>query len=65
MKYYKFLTADNTGEYSGFDFTEYLPKGGKPGKWLPLIETLEECETGYHFCDKKNIVEWCNSQLLI
>jgi len=63
MKYYKFLTADNKGEYSGFDFTEYLSKGGKPGKWMPLIENLVECETGYHFCDKKNIAEWCNAQL--
>lgn len=62
-KYYKFLTVDDTGEYSGFDFTEYLPKGGKPGKWMPLIENLVKCEAGYHFCDKKNIAEWCNAQL--
>jgi hypothetical protein len=33
-KYYKFLTAQNTGEYSGFDYSDYLPKGNKTGKWL-------------------------------
>ena len=25
MKYYKFLTENNTGAYSNFDFTKYLP----------------------------------------
>ena len=46
MKYYKFLTSDNKGEYSNFDFTEYLPKDGKPGKWLPKIKNIEICESG-------------------
>jgi len=63
MKYYKFLTADNKGEYSKFDYTEYLPDGDKPGKWLPEIETLSICESGYHACKASNLLEWVNAQL--
>jgi hypothetical protein len=63
MKYYKFLTADNKGEYSKFDYTEYLPDGDKPGKWLPEIETLSICKSGYHACKASNLLEWINAQL--
>ena len=63
MKYYKFLTADNKGEYSKFDYTEYLPDGDKPGKWLPEIETLSICESGYHACKAEHLLEWINAQL--
>ena len=63
--YYKFLQADNTGEYSGFDYYDYLPKGGKPGKWLPKVESVIMCETGYHVCKKKDLLEWRNENLYI
>jgi hypothetical protein len=63
MTYYKFLTENNKGSFSGFDYTDYLPKNGKPGKWLPLIEDLEMCETGYHACKKADVLEWLNAQM--
>jgi hypothetical protein len=63
MKYYKFLTADNKGACSNFDFTKYLPKDGKPGKWLPKIKNVEMCESGYHAFKLGDILEWCDSQL--
>jgi hypothetical protein len=62
-KYYKFLTSDNKGQYSQFDFTEYLPKDGKPGKWLPKIDTLAMCNAGYHVCERKDILSWANTQM--
>ena len=62
-KYYKFLTEDNYGEYSGFDFTEYLPNGDEPGPWLPEVEQLELCESGYHACTSNQLLNWCNAQL--
>ncbi|HUV93083.1 MAG TPA: hypothetical protein VMV80_08350, partial [Anaerolineales bacterium] len=62
-KYYKFLTEDNYGEYSGFDFTEYLPNGDEPGPWLPEVEQLELCELGYHACTSNQLLNWCNAQL--
>jgi hypothetical protein len=63
MKYYKFLTADNKGAYSDFDFTEYLPKDGQPGKWLPKITNIKMCNRGYHAFKLGDILEWCDSQL--
>ena len=63
MIYYKFLTVDNKGKYSKFDFTEYLPKDGKPGKWLPKIENIEMCESGYHAFELQHILDWINAQL--
>ena len=65
MKYYKFLTEDNRGEYSGYDYTPYLPKGSEPGEWLPeiSIENLKECADGYHACKPVQLLYWINAQL--
>ena len=62
-KYYKFLTDQNTGEYSDFDYTDYLPSGSKPGKWLPKVEKIELCERGYHACKRADVVDWMNAQM--
>ena len=63
MTYYKFLTAVNEGEYSGFNFTDYLPKDGQAGEWLPEVKELSLCNSGYHACEKKDIASWINAQL--
>jgi hypothetical protein len=63
MKYYKFLTEDNKGEYSNFDYTKYLPNGDKPGKWLPKIEIISLCEIGYHAFKADYLLSWINAQL--
>ncbi len=63
MKYYKALTAENKGPYSGFDFSPYLPKNGKPGKWLPVVKTLEMCESGWHGCTAKQLLKWLNANI--
>jgi hypothetical protein len=62
MKYYKFLTDEHKGEYSGSDFTDYLPKG-KPGKWLPKVEKLDKCSSGYHSCKPDQILQWLNAEM--
>ena len=63
ITYYKFLTGENKGEYSGFDYSDYLPRNGKPGKWLPKIDDLEMCAAGYHVCEKDDFSGWRNEQL--
>jgi hypothetical protein len=63
MKYYKFLTADNKGPYSSFDFTAYLPKGKRPGKWLPTEDLLALCMSGYHACLAGNLINWLQANL--
>jgi hypothetical protein len=48
-RYYKVIGADNKSCHGGdFDWTAYLPKGKKPGKWTPKIENIAACERGYH-----------------
>lgn len=63
MKYYKVLDENNKGPYSGFDFTEYLPKDGAPGKWLPKRTKLEMCNKGYHVTDAVHLVDWLDAQI--
>jgi len=63
MKYYKFLTADNKGKYSEYDFTKYLPNDDKPGKWLRKIDNPVLCEKGYHCFMPEHILEWIEAQL--
>ena len=47
-KYYKVLTKNGKSTYANFDYSQYLPKNGNAGKWLPEINDLEICERGYH-----------------
>jgi hypothetical protein len=63
MTLYKALKQDNKGPYSDFDFTPYLPKGKRPGKWLPKRDTLKICESGWHGCKDGDIVEYLNAQI--
>ena len=63
--YYKFLNDDNTGQYSNFDYTPYLPKGRVKGKWLPMVGELVMCKSGYHVCERKDIFEWANEKMFL
>ena len=47
-KWYKVINADNRGIYSNFDFSKYLPTKNKCGKWLPIVDDLCMCKSGYH-----------------
>ena len=63
MTLYKSLTENNGAPYANFDFTPYLPKGGKPGKWLPKVEKLELCASGWHGCEDGDIVQYLNANI--
>lgn len=63
MKFYKFLTSENRGTFSRFDYSEYLPVASKPGKWLPKIYKLEFCKSSYHAFRARDILDWCDEQL--
>jgi hypothetical protein len=57
MKYYKILV--NGKSCNGGDSTWFLPKGKRPGKWMPKIEgELKLCEHGYHLVKAEEILEW-------
>jgi hypothetical protein len=63
MKYYKALTEENKGPYSDFDFSPYLPKNNKPGKWLPKVKALSICESGWHYCNGDELIDWLNDNV--
>jgi len=63
MKYYKFINEHNSGPYSGFVFAPYLPANSDPGPWLPEVEDLKLCESGYHACTAEHLSLWVNAQL--
>jgi len=35
-----------------------LPQNGRPGEWMPWIENLELCVSGYHVLRKQNLLFW-------
>lgn len=59
--YYKFLNADGRAPYSGAKY--HLPKGSRPGKWMPKVAKLEMCESGYHACREKDLINWIDARL--
>jgi hypothetical protein len=63
MTLYKSLQSDNKSPYTNFDFTPYLPKKGKPGKWLPKVVELSLCHSGWHGCQDGNIIEYLNANI--
>ena len=64
MYYYKFLTVHNMGEFSGFDFTPYLPTRDQPGEWLPAVTgDLKACGNGYHAHPAEHLLSWLNTKL--
>jgi hypothetical protein len=58
MKYYKFLKPEGKPMYG--TGTWFLPKGKRPGKWMPKVEKLEMCKSGYHAAPEDHLVNWCS-----
>ena len=59
-KLYKTLGKDGRYIYgNGW----HLPKGKRPGKWMPVIEELLICESGYHLCKGQDLVYWLNEEI--
>jgi hypothetical protein len=64
MTNYKWLRGDFSGPYTGFDFRSYLPVNGQPGPFLPDVEEVMECETGWHYCLPDNVALWIEGCLV-
>jgi hypothetical protein len=60
---FKSLDENNLSPYASMDYTPYLPKNGKPGKWLPKVTDLSMCESGYHGCKDGDILEYLNANI--
>ena len=57
MTYYKVLYEDGTAFHGGKG-SWFLPKGSRPGRWMPKIEHLKPCRSGYHVCEPRDLLEW-------
>ena len=56
VRYYKVISADNKSCNGGdFDWEDYLPKDGEPGKWTPEIRDVAACRKGYHVTEYWNM----------
>ena len=60
---FKSLKKDNTSPFANFDYATYLPKNGKPGKWLPKVVNLTLCSSGWHGCEDGDILEYLNANI--
>jgi hypothetical protein len=60
-KYYKILNQDGKSPYQGAEW--YLPKGKHPGKWMPRVDRIERCGSGYHICKRGQAVQWLDAQI--
>ena len=36
----------------------HLPKGKRPGKWMPVVDDVRACRRGYHLIRARAITEW-------
>ena len=55
---YKVLDTDGRPFHGGTG-TWHLPKGSRPGKWMPAIPDPIPCVRGYHVCDgPADVLHW-------
>jgi hypothetical protein len=52
------ITGPNGEPINGGSGLWFLPTATKPGKWMPKVEHVEACSSGYHLVEAVGIVEW-------
>ena len=57
MTLYKVLNEDGSAFHGGSG-KWFLPKGKRPGKWMPRIADPVLCERGYHVLKPEMLVKW-------
>ena len=57
MKLYKVLGPKGESCHGGSGHWN-MPKGSRPGKWMPKIENVVPCESGYHLCRLSDLPGW-------
>ena len=58
--YLKVISRHNRGNFSGYDFSDYLPRRGKAGPWLPATDKVVLCCIGYHVTSREYLYNWWN-----
>ena len=68
-KYYKILDP-NGKPRNGGSGTYSLPTKNDdgtwtPGEWMPFIENIELCESGYHVCERGDVLSWAGPEMYV
>jgi len=63
MKIYKVLASDGVSPHHGGSGKWFVPKGKRPGKWMPVIKDIQPCERGYHFVNLEQLPTWSGPTL--
>ena len=62
-KLYKVLAIDGSC-CNGGQGKWFLPKGKRPGKWMPEIKgDLDPCVNGYHLCRLRDLLYWVDETI--
>ena len=56
-KIYKIVSTDFMPIHGGSG-KWFAPTKGKPGKWMPKVNNVRACNSGYHLIPAKAIVDW-------
>ena len=56
-KRYKIIGIDGSPLHGGSGLW-HLPKNGKPARWMPKVDDVCACASGYHLITALGIVEW-------
>ena len=59
---YKVLASDGTPCHGGSG-KWFMPKGKRPGKWMPAIKDIQPCVRGYHFINLEQLPTWLGPTL--
>ena len=59
--YYKILKEDGSTYHRHGKWN--LPKGKRPGKWMPRIDNLEMCRSGYHLATEFGLISWLGATI--
>jgi len=52
------VLSENGRSYNGGDAQWHLPRGKRPGEWMPVVADLKPCKRGYHLCRRADLLRW-------
>lgn len=61
IRAFKWLTPDHHSVYRCYDYSAYLPRGPRPGEWLPAVSEVAPGRSGYHLSTigRGLASDWC------
>ncbi len=62
IKYFKVLGHAGL-PFNGGKGKWNLPQNGNPGDWMPKIEEIIPCRSGYHLCEFTDLMTWLGPEI--